>query len=67
VRDFIEMGFKKCHANASVFVHINANGTIIVPVSTDDMNIAGSSRKLIDGFKGDLQQCVKITDLGPVH
>jgi hypothetical protein len=40
---------------------------MMIPVITDDMAVAGSSRKVVDDFKAELGTHFKITDDGEIH
>jgi hypothetical protein len=63
-RAFMEMGFTVLELDQSVFIRTTSDGKLIVPVSTDDMLIAGSTLKAIEVFKGELKVRFKVTDLG---
>ena len=58
------MGFKVSLVDASLFFCFDQRGGLIVPVSTDDMAVASSLRKVIDEFKRELRGYVEITDVG---
>jgi hypothetical protein len=66
-RVFKLMGFKVSLCDSSLFIRFNEQGGLIIPVSTDDMAIAGSSRELVDNFKAELSKYFKITDEGELH
>ena len=57
------MRFKCSHADHSVFVCTNNMGTIIVPVSTDNMMVTGSMQAAVNKFKMELCERYKIMDL----
>src|SRR5436190_15136766 len=62
-RTFLDMGFTVSKLDHSIFFRKEGNETLVVPVWTDDMIIAGSSRA-VDTFKADLGMKFEITDLG---
>jgi hypothetical protein len=61
------MGFKVSLCNASLFIRFDERGGMMIPVITDDMAVAGSSRKVVDDFKTELGTHFKITDDGEIH
>jgi hypothetical protein len=65
--ELIGMGFNPCNADLSVFHRKSNDEEIILPVSTDDMVVAGNTQKVIDGFKEELKKRFEITDLGPLE
>jgi hypothetical protein len=66
-RVFKLMGFTVSLCDASLFLRFDDKGGMMIPVSTDDMTVAGSSRKVVDDFKAELSTYFKITDEGEIH
>src|SRR5262245_30941426 len=64
---FKKMGFSVSLCDSSLFFRFNDKGSLIIPVSTDDMAVAGSSRLVVDAFKEELSTYFKITDEGELH
>ena len=65
--DLEEIGFKPSKTDASVFHRDSPKGKIIVPVSMDDMVIAGSTLKAIEVFKNELREMYGVTNLGEIR
>src|SRR3984957_18516231 len=65
--EFVDMGFTPSVSDPSLFCRFTDAGDIIVPVSTDDMTITGSSRAAVDAFKAELAERFEIVDMGPLH
>jgi hypothetical protein len=65
--DLGEMGFKPSMIDASVFYRDAHDGKILMPVSTDDMVVAGTTIETIDRFKGELKNRYRVTDLGEIR
>jgi hypothetical protein len=65
--DLAEMGFKLSKLDSSVFYRDAEDGKILLPVSTDDMVIAGSTIATIDRFKRELASRYGVTDLGEIR
>jgi hypothetical protein len=63
-RVFKLMGFKVSLCDSSLFIRFNEQGRLIIPISTDDMAITGSSCEIVDNFKAELSKYFKITDEG---
>ena len=61
------MGFTVSKLDHSVFFRKEGNETLVIPMSTDDMVVAGSSRAAVDAFKADLGSRFEITDLGELQ
>jgi hypothetical protein len=66
-RDFVDMGFEVSRVDASVFVRKRGDEMMVVPVSTDDMTVAGSSLDAVEGFKEEVRGKFEITDLGEMR
>src|SRR5262245_17274173 len=64
---FKRMGFKVYLCDSSLFLRFNDKGSMMIPVCTDDMTVAGSSRKVVDDFKAELATYFKLTDKGEIH
>jgi hypothetical protein len=67
LRDFLEMGFVVSLGDQSVFIRKTKDGILVVPVSTDDMVVAGTTRLLVNAFKKELGERYEITDGGEIH
>jgi hypothetical protein len=61
---FEELGFAMLKIDHSVFFRTWRGEELIVPVSTDDMVIAGNTRTVVNSFKRELRKHFEITDLG---
>jgi hypothetical protein len=64
---FKQLGFVISLCDSSLFIRFNDQGGLIIPVSTDDMAVAASSRKVLDGFKEEFGRHFKITDEGELR
>jgi hypothetical protein len=62
-----QLGFTMCRVENAVFYRHKDGNFLVIAVNTDDMLMAGSVRKAIEEFKGELSARVKIKDLGDVH
>ena len=65
-KDFEQMGFTVLKSDQSVFVRNSDAGRVVVPVSTDDMVVAGTSKVAIESFKDELRRRYNITDVGEI-
>jgi hypothetical protein len=65
--DLEKIGFKPSKIDSSLFYRDANDGKILLPVSTDDMVVAGSTRATIDRFKRELKGFYGITDLGEIR
>src|ERR1700722_7392998 len=63
---FTELGFTRSDVDHSVFVRKLGDNTLIIPVSTDDMVIAGTTPAAVADFKVEIQRYFDITDLGEI-
>jgi hypothetical protein len=66
-REFEEMGLIVSQADQSLFISNSTEGSLLVPVSTDDMVVAGSCRRIVDEFKAKLRMRFDITDGGEIN
>jgi len=64
---FSELGFERSAIDHSMFYRSRDGERLLIPVSTDDMVVAGNSRKSIDQFKSELGRYLEITDLGEIR
>ena len=62
-----ELGFTRTEADHGVFFREVGTHIVILAVHVDDCMITGSSGKLISGFKKEINEKYKITDLEPAH
>src|SRR5215510_13731688 len=64
VHIFKQMNFALALSDTSLFIRTNDQGALIIPVSTDDMTVTGSTRKVVEDFKVELRRYLPITDGG---
>jgi hypothetical protein len=61
------MGIKVSLCDSLLFIQFNKQGGLIIPISTDNMAIASSSRELVNKFKAELSTHFNITHKGELH
>jgi len=61
------LGFSRCEVDQAVFYKRGSTLLIIVLVHVDDCTIVATALPLINDFKANLVNYVKITDLGKLH
>lgn len=64
---FLELGFKRSEADHGVFYKEIGKDLLVVAVHVDDCLATGSSAKLLEEFKGQINSKYRMTDLGPAH
>ena len=65
LREFlIGQGFRRTHADHSVFVFERGRSTIILPVDVDDKLLAGNDEALLDSIQNAIGMRFKTSDLG---
>jgi hypothetical protein len=64
---FSQLGFQRSAIDHSMFYRLRGEERLLIPVSTDDMVVAGNSRKSVDQFKSELGRYLEITDLGEIR
>ena len=62
-----ELGFTRTEADHGVFFKEIGTHIIILAVHVDDCMITGSSGRLVNDFKREMNAKYRITDLGPAH
>src|SRR6202522_895751 len=62
-----ELGFTRTEADHGVFFREVGTHIIILAVHVDDCMVTGSSGKLVNDFKREINTKYRITDLGPAH
>ena len=62
-----KLGFTRTEADHGVFFKEIGTYIIILAVHVDDCMVTGSSGKLVNDFKRDMNTKYRITDLGPAH
>ena len=65
-KDLVDLGFVVSKVDSSVFIRKREKDTMVVPVSTDDMTLAGSSQETVETFKVEVRGKFEITDLGEI-
>jgi hypothetical protein len=65
-RTFVDMGFVRSRVDHSVFIRKQGAEILVVPVSTDDMAVAGAPLSAVQTFKVQMAARYEITDLGEV-
>ena len=63
----VDLGFQRAEADHGIFFKRTGVDIIILAVHVDDCALTGSSRKLIDEFKVQMNKTYKISDLGAIH
>ena len=66
-RALTNIGFRVTHANPGVFILIQGEERLMLAVHVDNCILTGSSKRLVTEFKGKINKCYALTDLGPVH
>jgi len=66
-RALTNIGFRVTHADPGVFILIQGEERLMLAVHVDDCILTGSSKRLVTEFKGKINKCYVLTDLGPVH
>jgi hypothetical protein len=61
------MGFKPPKIDASVFYCDANDRKILMPVSMDNMVVAGSTIETIERFKREMKSCYQVTNLGEIQ
>nr|ADK92880.1 retrotransposon 4 protein [Hypericum perforatum] len=62
--ELMNLGFKKCYSDSSLFVLNKPEGKVIILVYVDDILITGSNKGMIDDLKLQLHNRFDIKDLG---
>src|SRR5271168_1023683 len=62
----VKIGFTRSTADPGVFYVQVGGGMIVLAIHVDDTPIAGSTAKLVNEFKGRIDEKFKITDLGSI-
>jgi transposase InsO family protein len=62
-----ELGFTRTEADHGVFFRETGTHIVILAVHVDDCLVTGSSEKLVNAFKKEMNEKYKLTDLGPAH
>ena len=65
-RTFQELGFVRSDVDHSVFIRKRGAEILVVPVSTDDMTVAGTPLAAVERFKKEMAERYEITDLGEI-
>jgi len=60
----ISLGFEKCLSEFTLYVKKTDVGIVIVSLYVDDLLMTGSSKELIEEFKGGMKEAFEMTDLG---
>src|ERR1700678_3195560 len=63
----VDLGFQRVETDHGIFFKRIATDIIVLAVHVDDGMLLGSSRKLIDEFKFQMNKTYKISDLGAIH
>ena len=67
LRALINIGFRVTHTDLGMFLLIQGEDRLMLAVHVDDCILTGSSKQLVTKFKGKINNCYVLTDLGPVH
>jgi hypothetical protein len=62
-----DMGFQRAEADHGIFFNRIGADIIVLAVHVDDCMLLGSSQKLMDEFKIQMNKTYKISDLGAIH
>ena len=60
----ISLGFEKCLSEFTLYVKKTDVGIVIVSLYVDDLLMTGSSKELIEEFKGGMKEAFEMTNLG---
>lgn len=63
-QSLVELGFKRCSKEPSVYMKNMAESVIVVAVYVDDLFVTGASVKVIEAFKKEMAQKFDMSDLG---
>ena len=60
----VNLGFRRTHADHSVFIFKQGRSIIIIPIYVDDKLLAGNDDPLLDSIQKAISSCFKTTNLG---
>ena len=63
----VSVGFRRAHADHSLYVHESDAGIVVITIYVDDLIIVGDSAMEIDHVKGLLKQEFEMKDLGELR
>nr|GEX55916.1 ribonuclease H-like domain, reverse transcriptase, RNA-dependent DNA polymerase [Tanacetum cinerariifolium] len=58
------LGFKKCALEQAIYTKTSKDSTLLIGVYVDDLIITGTPKKEIDKFKAQMEEKIKMSDLG---
>ena len=60
------LGFRQLQSNPSIYIWMNNNIKVIIPVFIDDLTLVSNSKQELDWIKQELAKVFKLKDLGPI-
>ena len=60
----VDLGFKHCQSDHSVYCRFNTGGKLIIAIHVDDMALFGNSVDQVIRIKKELQSFLEVSDLG---